>query len=159
MDEGSPQQLGVDRHQALALGGTSSGSAFPGFGDRVVGLSQPDWDGRPAGWEIDKSVQGGGGLKSGLDSSQLEDNYYKFQGVDVNIASRAGLDFPDTMEDARTPGDVKPESEARTVGPTTDKAGVAPRPKVRVTWDNHSQRDFPRGLGRLNVGEELVHCF
>jgi hypothetical protein len=141
------------------LGGTSSSSAFPGFGDRVVSLSRPDWDGRPAGGEIDKSVQGGGGLKSGLDGSQLEDNYYKFQGVDMDIASRTRFDFPDAIEDAGTPGNVKPEAEARTVGPTADKAGIAPGPKVRVTRDNHSQGDFPRGLGRLNVGEELVQCF
>jgi hypothetical protein len=152
---GGSKQLRVHRDKTLPLGGPGSGTVFPGFGDSVVSLTQPNRYVRMARREVGQDVLSRRLIKASLNCSQLEDDNNELQGIDVHIAGRRRFGAS-AVAHARAPSDVEPEMEPRAVGPATNKASITSRPEMGIAGYNHSEGNLPGGGRSLDIGEKMA---
>ncbi len=87
---------------------------------------------------------------------ELEHHHNKLEGVDVDITNGRWLCSPSTLDYPLGPGDVEPEPESLTVGPSSKETGVSSGVEVRSARDHKTQRDLPRSGVCGNVGQELA---
>ena len=90
-------------------------------------------------------------LEAGNNGSELEEDHYELEGVDVDVSSCQWLGSPSTLDNSLGPGNVKPETQLHAESTSSEETGVSSRVEVGDSWDGKTKGDFPGGRVGSNV--------
>ena len=125
VEVGRPKKFGVNRNEALALGSAGCSTVLPRFGNSVVSFTKPNRDVWAAVGEIGQNLLGTGSGQAGGDGRKLENDDNKLQSINVHVTGFTGFGSTDASNNLGTPDNIKPEAEARAIGPASNKTGIS----------------------------------